>query len=295
MSTSLVAGTAQWGMAYGIANRSGQLPMTEYAAIRRCMDENGIRAIDTARAYGEAEAVVGKVLKGASGYRITTKVHLDCGPEVAPARVRELVQQSADESLLHLGGKHIDTVLLHRGAYRTLWGGAAWDELRRLRTEGVIGRIGVSAATPEEAWESLEDPAVEVLQVAASVLDQRLERAGFFREALSAGREVVVRSVFLQGAVFLDPDSLPANLLAAETALRRLRQLCCAGGLDLAEFCLRYIASLGPLAPIVGAESAAQLEENAVAWKKGQLPSEWVELVRQFPALPTEVLDPSKW
>src|SRR5690606_30970516 len=98
-----------------------------------------------------------------------------------------------------------------------------------------IGRLGVSAASPAEAWAALADPEVERVQVATSLLDQRLWRAGFFARARQLRKEVHVRSVFLQGVAFLAPDALPEALAPLRDPLARIHAWAAARGLGPAD------------------------------------------------------------
>jgi len=56
-------------------------------------------------------------------------------------------------------------------ANRHACGGRLWRTLLAEREAGRIDALGISAATPEEAWAALADPNIEVLQVASSLLD----------------------------------------------------------------------------------------------------------------------------
>ena len=58
-------GTVQLGMPYGAANRTGQPPADEGIRIVRAAIERGVTHVDTARAYGDSERVVGEALAGA--------------------------------------------------------------------------------------------------------------------------------------------------------------------------------------------------------------------------------------
>ena len=53
-------GTAQWGMKYGVSNDYGQTSLPEAIGILHLAKEAGIKLVDTAAMYGNAEAVLGK-------------------------------------------------------------------------------------------------------------------------------------------------------------------------------------------------------------------------------------------
>src|SRR5258708_36123447 len=89
IQSELTLGTAQLGMEYGIVNREGQPPPQLAIRMVRAAIAHGVKTLDTARAYGEAEAVLGEALKGtwrARGEGITKTHPLPAiGPVPAPS------------------------------------------------------------------------------------------------------------------------------------------------------------------------------------------------------------------
>jgi len=291
----LALGSVQWGLPYGIANRRGVPSDAELDALLAVARAAGLDTLDTARAYGDAEVRVGARLAAHPGWRVVTKLDPGVAPEGATAAdVRRRVRASVEASRLALGVPRLDTLLLHRPVHRTAAGGAAWDELRRLRDAGVIGRLGISAVDPGDAFDALVDPDVQAFQVAASVLDRRLAEAGFF--AAAAGREVFVRSVYVQGLAFLGSDALPPGLTALAPTLGRLDVLAAAHGLPRWQLFLAYARDVLPGRPVLGFEAAAQLAEAVAAWASlPPLGAALAELVAELPELPAELVQPSRW
>ena len=74
--SSMTIGTVQLGLNYGIANNGGQPDEAKSFSMLRAAFENGITSLDTARAYGNSEDVIGRFLKTWEGPLpyITTKV-----------------------------------------------------------------------------------------------------------------------------------------------------------------------------------------------------------------------------
>ena len=178
----IVLGTVQWGQAYGVANRTGQVSEPEAVKIMEAATKAGINTLDTARAYGTAEEVVGR--NAAPHWRVITKLSpWVTGANVGPAESAERVERSLDESCDALDRDVLDGVLLHRADQRLVGAGAAWSELRRQRDRGRVRAIGVSVVKVDEADAAIEDPEVQLIQVPASLLDQRLLRSGFFDAA----------------------------------------------------------------------------------------------------------------
>ena len=77
----LCLGTVQFGMNYGVNNQIGRQPtwqesfeMLDYAL------ENGIDTIDTARAYGDAEIVLGEYFKNRKDKKNMLKLFQNLDP-----------------------------------------------------------------------------------------------------------------------------------------------------------------------------------------------------------------------
>ena len=73
-------GTAQLGLNYGIANKSGKVNFLEAKRIFSIASNNNINVIDTANSYGDSEKILGKI--GVNNFQIVTKlseIPLNCG------------------------------------------------------------------------------------------------------------------------------------------------------------------------------------------------------------------------
>ena len=297
----LTLGSAQWGMPYGIANHAGPPDDDALRAMLARARDAGVRAIDTARAYGDSEARIGTTLRDVpsnEGWRVVTKLAPDVHETgVGIAECLERVSQSLSESRIALGQDALPVVLLHRFAHRHACGGKLWRTLLAERDAGRIGQLGVSAATPEEAWAALDDPDLEVLQVASSLLDLRLLRQGFFPRARELGRTIYVRSVFLQGVAHLDPTTLPRFLDPAAEALRTIHTAAAQLGVTPRTLFLGFAREFLPGAhPIVGCETDAQLSELLDDWSDERIDvGGLAALVDRLPTLEADVVDPSRW
>lgn len=293
----LALGTAQWGQPYGIANRTGQPSRVQIQEIFDLARAAGIRTIDTARAYGTSEELVGDLLAGDPEWLVTTKLDpRACQDAQDPEDAVRATEASITSSQRALRTTTLDVVLLHRAMDRIALNGAVWEFLCRLRDEGSIKALGISVGTPEEAFGALECEDVALVQVATSLFDQRLVRAGFFEHARACGKEVHVRSVFLQGAAFLEPASLPAPLSSLADPLRSVGQAATAHGCSIDQVFLLFARELGSDRVILGCESAPQLGGNLITWQGEAIPDSVIrEVAEAVPDLPEHVLNPARW
>ena len=287
-------GSVQWGQRYGIAKTAGQPSPDDVARMIDLAGQAGVNTIDTARDYGSSEELIGALIPG-DGWRIVTKLTARL-PVTSADDAVTAASASVAASLEALHETVLDTLLLHRLEHMTNWGGAVWRALVALRDEGRIQRLGISALDPTEAWKALEYPDVDVIQVASNLFDQRLDRGGFFDAAVEAGKEVFVRSVFLQGAAHLHPDRLPSHLVDLRGSLIQIREFAASRGWQPFAPFLYYAYGTSRASVLFGAEAVEQLRECLTEWA---LASERYEAVRELaariPVLPESVLNPWQW
>ncbi len=297
----LTLGSAQWGQPYGIANHSGPPGDSELTRIAACAREAGLRTIDTAPAYGDAEMRIGQLLRTmppGDGWRVVTKLDPNAhAPGLGIAETLERAAESLARSRTALGRDVLPVVLLHRFAHRHACGGKLWRTLLAERDAGRIGALGVSAANPEEAWAALDDPDLQVLQVATSLLDLRLYRQGFFPRARELGRTIYVRSIFLQGVAHLDPTALPTELAGLTRPLAAIHAHAATLGVPPRALFLAFAREFLPGAhPVLGCETADQLNESLADWARTDLDTANLNgLVEALPTLDAAAVDPSRW
>jgi methylglyoxal reductase len=139
--------------AMGFAGWFGQQPEADHIAALLLALEGGVTVIDTARAYGDSERILGAALRQWSGPApfIATKVEALAGitqwGTVVPAEAafpKGQVMASCEASLRALGLEQVDLLQLH--TYWANWGldGAWMEELQRLKGQGKIRHIGIS-------------------------------------------------------------------------------------------------------------------------------------------------------
>jgi len=294
---TLALGTVQWGMRYGVANREGQ---PSARMVRQLIDvafAAGVNMLDTARVYGDSEAVIGQLLTDKERKSVVVVTKLDPNVWVPGTTSHDAlgrVEASLHGSIEALGADHLDALLLHRPEHRRCCAGLLWNRLLEERKSGRIGRLGVSAPRPSDAFDAISDPDVEIIQVAASIMDQRLVRAGFFDAASKAGKEVHVRSIFLQGAAFLSPDSLPSGLGEIADQLRTLQRLERSLDLEPGILWLLYGRTLNAQRLVIGTESVDQLRTNLEAFDR-TIPIEIGTAAAAIDLAPDRVLDPALW
>jgi len=293
----LMLGTVQFGLPYGVANRTGQ---PTYEAIRemvRFAVDAGINCFDTASAYDTSESILGRVLDElglADQLLVVTKVAPLTDEALADAPTAErAIRDSIERSRQCLRIDRLPLVLFHRvedAAYCYL--------MEDLKREGRIERWGVSGDhDPEAALRLLDDPRMEALQLPGNLLDRRHANRAVYQAAERAGIALFVRSVYLQGLLRMPEAEIPEPLRAVIDPRRQLAALASRFGLTLGELAVRYVLSQpGVVAVVVGCETIEQLRENIALIERGTLEPELLEAVAAITVdLPDDVITPSMW
>ncbi|MEQ9397807.1 MAG: aldo/keto reductase [Longimicrobiales bacterium] len=256
----LALGTAQFGMAYGIANRGGRPDLAVVEEILGRARALGIDTLDTAIAYGDAEERLGRV--GVSDLRVVTKI-----PGV-PADVEDVagwVVASIEGSLERLGVPRLHGVLLHRPGQLTGPAGADLLEgLDRLVGQGLADRVGVSVYGPEELDALPGGWRPGLVQAPLSLFDCRLADSGWLARLAGAGVEVHTRSCFLQGLLLMEPDARPSFVDAWADHFARYDAFVAERGITRVQAALGgVVARPGVDRVVVGVDHARQLDEGA--------------------------------
>lgn len=193
----LALGTVQFGLDYGISNRAGEVADGELDSILALARRLKIDTLDTAQAYGNAEARLGS--QQTADFNLVSKL--------APGITAAEVVTAVEESLNRLARPTLDGLLLHRSQDASP---ALFERIKDLQQQGKVGKTGVSVYSPQELdlWLEQGYP-LQLVQLPANLLDQRFLRSGWFDRLQEMGCEIHVRSLFLQGLLLMQPALLP--------------------------------------------------------------------------------------
>lgn len=280
----IALGSAQFGLDYGVNNRRGMVSAGEVGSILENAWNYGIDTLDTAHAYGQSETRLGELLEqNELPYKIITK--LDPALEV---------EESFRDSLRRLRKQKVHGYLIHN--YKHYENKPeVWERLRELSTNGRVDRVGFSLYYPREL-ESLMAASVDfdIVQVPFSIFDRRF--APYFAMLKRMKVEIYVRSVFLQGLVFMNPSEVPSYLADAAEKLRSLRDLVASSGASTAAVCLQFALSRPEINKIViGVDSLENLLDNLAAASGKVLTPEITQKLDALAIDDERVIVPSKW
>lgn len=306
IAKKLVLGTAQLGLDYGITNTYGKPDRTTAEKIVKTAIVNGAKFIDTARAYGDSENVLGAILS--TGWTGRSNVITKLSPLIDETLIdiSNSIEYSVDSSVYHsckaLRTESIDALLLHRASQMTIFGGKIWSRLLFHRQQGLIRSLGVSVQSPEELENILSIQEVEVIQLPYNVLDWRWESiiSKVIEEKKKRNLTIHIRSTLLQGLLTSQNQDKwrKAHVENAESIMDWLKiNQKLIGAKSIAEFCLRFVNSLNWVDGIVvGVETIEQLLENINFICLPEICSSQLEVIlKSRPILEQKTLNPASW
>lgn len=282
--SAMSLGTVQLGMNYGIANDAGQPKEEQSFEMLSAALDCKITSLDTARAYGNSEDVLGRFFdthKGEVPF-ITTKV-IDIEGDSA-LEVERSVFSIVETSLEKLKQPKVNCVMLHRGADLFEKGDLIASAMGNLIKHGYTDIVGASVYGAEELGKMFEYDVYTATQVPMSIFDQRLIACGMTDTLADRGVTVFVRSVFLQGLFFLDPDKITDPILAEHAApkIRLLRECAEKEGMSIAELAISFMRDVrGVTSLVLGADTAEQVRANAAYFETKSIGEETADTIKK--------------
>lgn len=285
--SKLTIGTAQFGLDYGIANRSGQVNFEEIQKILDFAFDLGINTLDTAIAYGDSETRLG--MAGVSNWNIVSKL-----PSVPKncQNITSWVIDSVEGSLGRLKVNSLFGLLLHRpDELNSEFGEELYEGLETVKRFGMVSQLGVSVYSPSELRFLNNYKELTVIQSSLNIIDRRILDIGNFVNEGVDRFTIHTRSAFLQGLLLMNPEQRPPKFSKWKKLWDLLDKFIDESGLTRLEVCIRYVMALEAVNKvIVGIDSLSQLKEICVS-ASGELPEVPVELVSDDPIL----INPALW
>jgi aryl-alcohol dehydrogenase-like predicted oxidoreductase len=294
--TALGLGTAALATRYGAPGAELDAPDREEAiATIELALSSGVRFIDTAPAYGDAEALVGTVCAG-GGCTIATKL-------ASPPRSwevlsdRELddhVRRSVGRSLQALRATRIDLLQIHNADAATIADGRLPALLEQLRSERAVLACGATVYGVDNALAALECSALDAVQVPFSALDRRAEQQ-LAPVAAERGKALIARSVLLRGVLSSAGNDLNGPFAPLRNAADRFRRAMGASWEELPGAAVAFVgARRGIACALLGPREPAELEglldgARRFAGVAAEITGDWDM------DLADELVDPSRW
>ncbi|MGE5593232.1 MAG: aldo/keto reductase [Betaproteobacteria bacterium] len=261
---------------YSLAGVYGRKDLDEFARMIRRAYELGVTFFDTADAYGDAESILGKIVRDFRGeIHIATKVGVVSGAsmDLSPARVRK----ACEESLARLGTDYIDLYQVHFDDPKTPIEDVV-GALENLLASGKIRHYGVGHLPADKIarYAEVGRPFSVLMELSAAARDARTKLLPLCRRhrmaaiAFSTTGRGILTGTIREGHVFPDGDIRQYDPLFQReqfrSALRvaaRLAELGRRYGKTPAQAAIAWVlAQPGVVSALTGPSSVSHLEEN---------------------------------
>ena len=290
-------GTVELGMDYGIPVGDEHRRPAEADAARllnRALDL-GVNFIDTARAYGASEEVIGRALKTRRREVILCSKVAPPPADVHGQALAHHVRASIAESLRALQTDYLDVLKIHSASAEEIRRGEMIAAMLDAVQAGYVRFVGASTYGEEAPLLALADGRYDCLQIAYSAVDRRPE-ARILPLAQQKDVGIVVRSVLLRGALSHRYTLLPPQLGELKAAIAQLDALRGSEASCLPELAYRYVLAHPAVSTaLVGTARLGELEEVVGFAGHPPLPAELVAAIRQIVVKDEDQLHPGKW
>ncbi|HEY9216998.1 MAG TPA: bifunctional regulator KidO [Phenylobacterium sp.] len=279
-------GSAQFPLDEAPGASRGRSPAEQVKDILQIAARAGLGVFDVAGRAPQNESILGQLMPRPVPFRIAiSTVRADKGPDI--------VELELIASLRRLGVETCETVLVPSAS--DLFGdhGAAlWTRLQRLKDQGLFKKIGITAFASDDPVGLARRFRPDIVQAPASLLDQRLLVNGALAEIAGLGIEVHLRSIFLNGLLFLPPDRVPSQLKGAAGRISRARRMIAEGRSDPLQAALGFALSRPEAhAVLVGVTSPGELSAVIAAASSPPPDLDWDEMALDDPS----VIDSRTW
>ena len=300
--SSLGLGTVELGIDYGIdaPGHFGQLAVADAIRLVHAALDAGINYVDTARAYGESEKVLGSALDGRRDQVVLATKAFTRGPDgsdLAGEALRRHMRAELDTSLQLLHTDYLDLWQLHNLDANVLDQiDVVAEVFGEAQQTGKVRWTGASGYGTEYPRLALETDVFDVLQVPYSVLDQRLNDE-VIPMAGQQGVGIVARSILLKGVLTPKADYLPDHLEPLRSHSRRFRDLVEASGLDLTPVLVAIAFGLAHpqiSTVLVGVRTEQELAENLKA-AECSLTEDLLAALSELRLDDPDLLNPGTW
>ena len=286
MGKSILLGTVQFGLDYGINNHFGKPSETRVFEILDTAWKNGIDTLDTADAYGNAMKLISNYHKVSGNiFKINTKFK-----NVDVTRINDKIKSD----LRSLQCSKFNALFFHSyNEYKE--SNHYLINLLKAKEEGLIKSIGVSIYTNEELLDVINDSKIDIIQLPYNLLDNDFQRGSLLKIAKEKGKKVQVRSVFLQGLFFKESNEFPENLEILKPWVAKIETIAELLNISKESLCFLYPNSQAYIDEIIiGVDTKDQLLRNLESLKL-IIPEAVKTEIDQIPVSPSSILYPPNW
>ena len=285
-SSKFVLGTAQFGGGYGPRKNNEIVTNSEFNKIVGFVKKKKINFLDTARSYGSCEKRLS--FKNLKKFNVITKILV---PHNSIKKPEIWIRSQIKEILKNLNLKKIYGVLFHNSNFFVNKKKSKYFiALKKLKKEGLVKKIGFSVYEPKELKYLMKYYSMDIVQLPYSIADRRFDEQNCFKLLKEQNIEIYVRSIFLQGLLLYNYNSIPKKFKKYENKWKSWRIWLKKNNISPIDACLNFVMLNKNIDKIVvGVHNLKQLKQIASFKKKK------IIYPKFFPIKNKKIIDPRTW
>jgi hypothetical protein len=165
-----------------------------------------------------------------------------------------------------------------------------WSNLLEFKEKGFISKIGFSLYSPDELKKIYKIFKPDIVQIPINILDNRFESAGWLDVLQKDKVEIHARSIFLQGLLLENSNSLPLSFHKYKSFFFKLERWFKENNLSKLEACLSKVYLDERISKIViGINNKAHLDEIVKTNIKSFITPKWFHTIEE------KLINPKLW
>ena len=198
-------------------------------------------------------------------------------------------------SLKQLNRETLDLVQIHNATAELLTNGNITEHLIEAQKQGIIKHLGVSVYGEAAAVVAIESGVYKTIQIAYNLIDRTMEQV-VLPMALEKGIGVIVRSVFLKGALSEKVLELPDELRLLRSTVVKMKEDLKLTWEQVPELAIRFCLSHPAVSTVlIGARTSMELSQAMKAAGKGPLDNNEKEVLKRYSIDDERLTNPSYW
>ena len=258
MKNKIILGSANFDQKYGI--KKNFIKKHEIKKLFKVALKNKIKIIDTSPLYSESEKIIGSINN--KKFKIISKIP-KIPKNIKKKNIEKWMNRNVRFSLKNLKIKKFECLLIHDASSLLGKNGKRiYKSIRNIKTNGLTNKIGISIYDFNILGKILKKFKFDLIQAPLNILDQRLIKTGWLKKLKEKKIEIHVRSIFLQGILFVKHNRLPKKLQKLRENWIRWENWLKKNKLNSLQACLSFVLNQRQLdGVVVGYNNANQLNQ----------------------------------
>lgn len=277
--SKIVLGTVRFSSVYGIANNNKLLKLSEIKKIISYASKNNIRYLDTAITYKKTNHFLRKI--DLKKFKITSKL-----PMIKTNNKKNIhleIFKTINNHLKQLNIKNLYALYLHhpddllkKNVKNLIFA------LEKLKKDNVVKKIGFSVYGTKQLNDLIKIYKPDIVQLPLSVFDNRFRKKNILKKLQEKKIEIHVRSIFFQGGLTCNYQTLNKKLSFPKTFYSRWQNWLKEKNINKIRGSLSILYKLKNVKVVVGVENKDQLIEINKEIKKKILKPPIINVPKQI-------------